>query len=83
MVVMVPKEVANGMAGHYVVVDWRSWKLQRVARSTLCAESQAASEAADALLYTTTFWNLLWQPWLGLDTPRSPRWMQRRSTICW
>ncbi len=69
MVVMVPKEVANGMAGHYVVVDWRSWKLQRVARSTLCAESQAASEAADALLYTTTFWNLLWRPWLGLDNP--------------
>ena len=68
MVVMVSKEVANGMAGHYVIVDWRSWKLQRVARSTLCAESQAASEAADALLYTVTFWNLVWQPWLGLDT---------------
>eukprot|EP00434_Breviolum_minutum_P021113 symbB.v1.2.018628.t1/scaffold1494.1/size117378/12 len=67
MVVMIPREVAEGQAGHYVVVDWRSWKLQRVARSTLCAESQAASEAADALLYTTTFWNLVWKPHSPLD----------------
>ena len=68
LVVMIPREVAEGQAGHYVVVDWRSWKLQRVARSTLCAESQAASEAADALLYTTTFWNLLWKPNAPVDS---------------
>lgn len=67
MVAMVLRDVAEGQAGHYVVVDWRSWKLQRVARSTLCAESQAASEAADALLYTTTFWNLLWTPQAPVD----------------
>ena len=67
MVAMVSRDVAEGQAGHYVVVDWRSWKLQRVARSTLCAESQAASEAADALLYTTTFWNLLWTPQAPVD----------------
>ena len=49
------------------MVDWRSWKLQCVARSTLRAESQAASEAADALLYTSTFWNLVWKPHLPVD----------------
>ena len=68
LVVMIPREVAEGKAGHYLVVDWRSWKLQRVARSTLCAESQAASEAADALLYTTTFWNLVWKPNAPVDS---------------
>ena len=71
MVAMVSREVAEGQAGHYVVVDWRSWKLQRVARSTLCAESQAASEAADALLYTSTFWNLVWSPQLLVDAPET------------
>ena len=54
-------------SGHYNVIDWRSWKLARVCRSTLAAESQAASEAADALLFVNTFWNLLWRPWLPLD----------------
>ena len=48
MVLMTNKEVANdGHAGNYAVLDWRSWKLARAARSTLSAESQAASEAAD------------------------------------
>ena len=38
-----------------------------MARSTLAAESQAASDAADALLFASTFWRLLWEPWLPLD----------------
>ena len=42
-----------------------------MARSTLCAESQAASEAADALLYTSTFWNLVWSPQLLVDAPET------------
>eukprot|EP00435_Cladocopium_sp_Y103_P055305 s2481_g18.t1 len=64
---MVDASVANGDEGHYNVVDWRSWELARSSRSTLSAESQAASEAADSLLFTCTFWNLLWEPWLPLD----------------
>ena len=67
LVAMVDKSVANGDQGHYNVLDWRSWELARVSRSTLSAESQAASEAADSLLFTTTFWNLIWRPWLPLD----------------
>ena len=67
LVAMVHKSVTEGQEGYYNILDWRSWKLARVARSTLSAESQAASEAADALLFATTFWNLIWQPWLPLD----------------
>ena len=37
----VDKTVAKGEQGHYNVLDWRSWKLARVSRSTLAAESQA------------------------------------------
>ena len=78
ILMMVHKDVANGapgqgISGHYNVLDWRSWKLARVCRSTLAAESQAASEAADALLFTTTFWNLIWRPWLPLDDVRTAR----------
>ena len=67
MLVMVNKKVAEGEEGWYNVLDWRNWKLARVVRSTLSAESQGASEAADALLFASTFWNLIWSPWLVLD----------------
>ena len=67
MVAMTHRDVTKGGEGHYNIIDWRSWKLARVARSTLAAESQAASDAADALLFASTFWRLLWEPWLPLD----------------
>ena len=73
LLLMVSKDVAHGAEGHYNVIDWRSWKLARIARSTLAAESQAASDAADALLFASTFWNLLWLPWLPLDQVETPR----------
>ena len=44
------------------VLDWRSFQLPRVARSSLNAETQAAASAADALEYATTFWGLLGDP---------------------
>ena len=64
---MVHRDVTTGGEGAYNVIDWRSWKLARVSRSTLAAESQAAGEASDALLFATTFWRLIWSPWLPLD----------------
>ena len=73
LVAMVDKTVAKGEQGHYNVLDWRSWKLARVSRSTLAAESQAASEAADSLLFTTTSWNLIWRPWFPLDNLNTPK----------
>jgi hypothetical protein len=51
---MVDKTVAKGEQGHYNVLGWRSWKLARVSLSTLAAESQAASEAADSLFCKIT-----------------------------
>ena len=64
---MVHKNVANGAEGHINVIDWRSWKLAGIARSTLAAEFQASSEAADSLLFMSTFWNFIWRRWLPLD----------------
>ena len=59
LVTMVNKDVTTGQEGSYQLIDWRSWKLPRVARSSLAAESQAASEAADAMLYASMFWKLM------------------------
>ena len=73
LLILVHKDVRMGSEGYYNVVDWRSWKLPRVARSSLSAESQAASEAADTLLYTCTFWRLLWMPYLDLEAVSTAR----------
>ena len=64
---MVNKTVTSGDEGRYNLVDWRSWKLARVARSSLSAESQATAEAADALLFACLFWRLIFNPSLPID----------------
>ena len=64
---MCHRDVAEGNCHNCEVLDWRSWKLPRVSRSTLSAESQAASEAADSLMYTTLFWNLIFRALMPLD----------------
>jgi hypothetical protein len=46
----------------YAVLDWRSHKPARVARSNLNAETQAAAGAADALEYVKVFWSLIHHP---------------------
>lgn len=62
-------------------MDWRSWKLARVARSSLSAESQAASESADALLFTCLFWNLVFHPHLPLEESSSAQLQHRPAQV--
>ena len=73
LVTMVHKDVCQGHQGSYNMMDWRSWKLPRIARSSLSAESQACSEASDALLFCCTFWKLLWCPHLPLEDLQTPK----------
>lgn len=67
LIMMTNKSIKDGKAVPYCLVDWRSWKLPRVARSSLSAEAQAASETADAMMYNITFWQLIWHPTLAID----------------
>ena len=46
----------------YHVVDWRSYKLPRVARSSLSAEAQAAGGASDSPEYICRFWSIIFDP---------------------
>ena len=73
LILLVHHSVTTGQEGGYHLVDWRSWKLPRVARSSLAAQSQAASEASDALLYAAVFWKLIWSPYLALENSRTPK----------
>ena len=87
---MCHRDVADGKCeGRYNILDWRSWKLPRVARtSTLSAESQAASEAADSLMYTSLFWNMIFKALLPLDNvetghlPNSPKLIVDAKALC-
>ena len=40
----------------YVIIDWRSFKLPRVSRSSLNAEAQSCSAAVDSLEFVHIFW---------------------------
>ena len=53
---------ANGPEGAYHVLDWRSLKTPRVARSSLGAEAQSGGQACDALEYASIYWSLLVDP---------------------
>ena len=46
----------------YHIVDWRSYKLPRVARSSLSAEAQAAGGASDTAEFISRFWSIIFDP---------------------
>ena len=59
---LVPKGVFSGEEHPYHVVDWRSAKLPRIARSSLSAEAQAAGQAVDAVDHLCVFWSHILDP---------------------
>ena len=52
----------DGPEGAYHIVDWKSQKTPRVARSSLGAEAQAGGQACDALEHVCVFWSCLHDP---------------------
>ena len=59
------KEAFEGVETPYHVLDWKSMKLPRVARSSLAAEAQASGAAADNVEFIVRFWNELFNPQLS------------------
>ena len=66
LIVLVNKKALEAEECDYHVWDWRSFKLPRVARSSLSAEAQAAGQATDALELCCRFWEHLLDPNLSL-----------------
>ena len=61
------EEIEAGYAMKLTVVDWCSKKLQRICRSSLSAESQAATQAVDALEWTKVFWAAMVWPGISIE----------------
>ena len=59
---LVPKGVFEGEEHPYHVVDWRSAKLPRIARSSLSAEAQAAGQSVDAVDHLCVHWGHILNP---------------------
>ena len=76
LICLSPKTVLEGKVCGYHLLDWRSFKLPRVARSTLAAEGQAAAEAADCLHFTVVFWKAMLYPDFKISEvqPETYRW---------
>ena len=56
------KNVLDGKDSRFSTIDWKSFKLTRISRSSLHAEGQAAAAGVDALAFVKLFWSALrWQ----------------------
>ena len=66
LLMLVPQSTFDGVESEYHVIDWKSLKLPRVARSSLGAEAQSAGQCCDAIDFCCQFWGHLLQPRLPL-----------------
>ena len=62
LTILVSKNTFDGVEGPYHVIDWRSSKLPRVARSSLGAEAQSASQACDNVDFICRYFQHLLEP---------------------
>ena len=67
-VLLAPKHVLETQEDVYHILDWKSFKLPRVARSSLSAEAQSAGCAADATEFACRYYEHLLQPDVPLAT---------------
>ena len=56
------EEIDSAKPFRLTVVDWSSRRLQRVCRSSLAAETQAAATAVDELEWVKACWHLILFP---------------------
>ena len=68
MVMLAPEHTLQNQEDSFHLLEWRSLKLPRVARSSLSAETQAAAHAADATDLICRFFDHLCNPDLKLAT---------------
>ena len=59
MVAACHKDLLDDKQAGISLLDWKSWKLKRVCRSSLSAECQAMAEALVNLIFVRLFWEVL------------------------
>ena len=80
IIVAAPVSVLEGAAVPYNVISWRSFKLQRVCRSSLAAEAQACATALDELMMLKTIISMMIDPSRDPRSPATAR-MHGRSAL--
>ena len=63
IVLLTHKDAFDGVECPYHVLDWKSFRLPRVARSSLAAEVQSAAQAVDTTEFVVRFWHLIFNPY--------------------
>ena len=66
LIVHTHKDILDGKKCKYSVISWKSYKLQRVVRSSLGAEAQAMAAAMEELYFVKLFRVMLLQPGLSV-----------------
>ena len=66
LIVHTHKDILDGKKCKYSVVSWKSYKLQRVVRSSLGAEAQAMAAAMEELYFVKLFMVMLLHPGLSV-----------------
>ena len=66
VVMLAPKKILETEEDFYHILDWRSLKLPRIARSSLAAEAQAAACASDATEFACRYFEHLRSPTVPL-----------------
>ena len=66
IVMLAPKKILETEEDYYQILDWRSMKLPRIARSSLAAEAQAAACASDATEFACRYFEHLRAPTVAL-----------------
>ena len=59
MIMACNQRLLDGQDSQISLIEWKSWKLKSVCRSSLSAECQAMAEALDNLNFTRFFWEIL------------------------
>ena len=66
LIVHTHQDILDGKKCKYSVISWKSYKLQRVVRSSLGAEAQAMAAAMEELYFVKLFMVMLLQPGLSV-----------------
>ena len=61
LIFVVPKKIFEKETSYHLI-EWRSFKLHRVARSSLSAEAQAFGQTADMVEFICRYWTCLFNP---------------------
>ena len=66
LILLTHKNAYEGVESPYHLLEWRSMRLPRVARSSLAAEVQAAAQAVDSTEFVVRFWQMMMDPRMKL-----------------